>query len=136
MKDKTWLFLRRQLSFKCIFDASALTAAKNGGITKIATVDFYQKSGLTQERTLDPELSNTRWLRSENQLKPDLQLPIEDIGFKIAAYPLTLLSAAVEAMEKSLAALKSGSYPQHISFDHLKDVVGFNKYYQEDERYS
>ncbi len=61
---------------------------------------------------------------------------LQKMGFKIAAYPLTLLSSAVEAMEKSLLALQQGQYPDHISFSHLKEVIGFPEYYQEDERYS
>ena len=61
---------------------------------------------------------------------------LQEIGFKIAAYPLTLLSSAVEAMEKSLAELKCGRYPEHITFPHLQEIIGFPKYYQEEERYS
>lgn len=61
---------------------------------------------------------------------------LQELGFNIAAYPLTLLSSAVEAMEKSLAALKDGRYPEHISFSHLKEIIDFPKYYQEDKRYS
>lgn len=61
---------------------------------------------------------------------------LQELGFKIAAYPLTLLSSAVEAMEKSLAALKKGDYPEHISFAQLQETIGFAEYYKEDERYS
>lgn len=61
---------------------------------------------------------------------------LQELGFQIAAYPLTLLSTAVEAMEKSLVALKEGRYPEHISFSHLKEVIGFPAYYQEDKRYT
>lgn len=61
---------------------------------------------------------------------------LQELGFKIAAYPLTLLSSAVEAMERSLVALKDGHYPEHISFSHLKEVIGLPEYYKEDERYS
>jgi 2-methylisocitrate lyase-like PEP mutase family enzyme len=61
---------------------------------------------------------------------------LQALGFKIAAYPLTLLSSAVEAMEKSLTLLKSGHYPEHISFSQLRDIVGFPEYDQEARRYS
>ncbi len=61
---------------------------------------------------------------------------LDKLGFKIAAYPLTLLSSAVQAMEKSLADLQQGRYPEHISFAHLTDILGFPEYYKEDERYS
>ncbi|MCB2180997.1 MAG: isocitrate lyase/PEP mutase family protein [Desulfobulbaceae bacterium] len=60
---------------------------------------------------------------------------LEEIGFKIAAYPLMLLSSAVTSMQQALLSLKQGRYPEHIDFSGLKDVVGFNRYYQEEERY-
>lgn len=61
---------------------------------------------------------------------------LEKIGFKIAAYPLTLLLAAVPAIEQALQALKNGQSPKGLTnFDHLKTVVGFPDYYNEEERY-
>jgi 2-methylisocitrate lyase-like PEP mutase family enzyme len=61
---------------------------------------------------------------------------LEEIGFKIAAYPLTLLLAILPAIEQTLAALQRGEIPGGLTdFDHLKDVVGFPLYYQEEERY-
>ncbi|TKB06537.1 oxaloacetate decarboxylase [Desulforhopalus sp. IMCC35007] len=61
---------------------------------------------------------------------------LEEIGFKIAAYPLTLLLAILPAIEQTLAALQRGEIPDGLTdFDHLKDVVGFPLYYQEEERY-
>lgn len=58
------------------------------------------------------------------------------IGYKIAAYPLTLLSASIEAIQRSLAILAKGQYPDHIPFAEVKDIVGFNDYYLEEQRYS
>jgi 2-methylisocitrate lyase-like PEP mutase family enzyme len=61
---------------------------------------------------------------------------LEEIGFKIVAYPLTLLLAILPAIEQTLAALQRGEIPGGLTdFDHLKDVVGFPLYYQEEERY-
>ena len=61
---------------------------------------------------------------------------LEEIGFKIAAYPLTLLLAALPAIEQALAALSRGETPSGLAdFEHLKDVVGFPLYYREEERY-
>ncbi len=60
---------------------------------------------------------------------------LEETGFKIAAYPLTLLSSAVTAIQQALAQLKAGSYPDHINFAELKNIVGFNDYYREEKRY-
>lgn len=59
------------------------------------------------------------------------------IGFKIAAYPLTLISAAMQAIEQSLQALQKGTQPSAImAFDKVRKIVGFDDYYKEEERYS
>jgi 2-methylisocitrate lyase-like PEP mutase family enzyme len=59
------------------------------------------------------------------------------IGFKIAAYPLTLISAAMQAIEQSLQALQKGTQPSTImAFDKVRKIVGFDDYYKEEERYS
>jgi len=48
------------------------------------------------------------------------------MGFRLAAYPLTLLSAAAFAMTTALSALQAGTTPQQLlSFAELKDLVGF-----------
>lgn len=61
---------------------------------------------------------------------------LEEIGFKIAAYPLTLLLAVLPAIEQTLAALSRGVAPHGLAdFEQLKDVVGFSRYYREEERY-
>ena len=60
---------------------------------------------------------------------------LEEIGFKIAAYPLTLISSAISAMQQALQDLKTGHYPEHIDFNELKEIVGFTDYYREEKRY-
>jgi 2-methylisocitrate lyase-like PEP mutase family enzyme len=51
------------------------------------------------------------------------------MGFRLAAYPLTLLSAAALAMKAALSELQSGTMPQRLlSFSELKDLVGFDAY--------
>lgn len=61
---------------------------------------------------------------------------LADIGYRIAAYPLTLLSAAAGAMRRALAALKRGETPGGlIDFAELRDLVGFPGYYAEETRY-
>ena len=39
---------------------------------------------------------------------------LEAIGFKLAAYPLTLLSASIRAMQEALAALARGNHPENL----------------------
>jgi len=61
---------------------------------------------------------------------------LEEIGFRIAAYPLTLLSSAVHAMQESLAALGQGRSPRGLlDFEVLREVVGFSAYDEEASRY-
>jgi 2-methylisocitrate lyase-like PEP mutase family enzyme len=63
---------------------------------------------------------------------------LETIGFKLAAYPLVLLSAAISAMQQALAALQPDANtppPPQVSFEALKKVVGFPYYYAREERY-
>ena len=61
---------------------------------------------------------------------------LEKMGFAIAAYPLTLLSASVNAMNKALDDLKVERQVDGIlEFAELRDIVGFNDYYAEEDRY-
>jgi len=54
---------------------------------------------------------------------------LEEAGFRIAAYPLTLLSAAARAMQDALAALARGETPSRLlAFDELRELVGFDAY--------
>jgi len=63
---------------------------------------------------------------------------LEEIGFSLAAYPLTLLSAAMQAIKAALEAMKSGNHPDAalLDFAELRDIVGFNDYYDAEQRYS
>jgi 2-methylisocitrate lyase-like PEP mutase family enzyme len=60
---------------------------------------------------------------------------LQQLGFKIVAYPLTLLSAAGHAMQRALRSLKDGK-PFHdmLSFQSLQQVVGFPEYDKELQR--
>jgi 2-methylisocitrate lyase-like PEP mutase family enzyme len=54
---------------------------------------------------------------------------LASLGFKIGAYPLTLLSAAAYAMKKALAAVKAGeTYNLLLDFKDLQALVGFPLY--------
>ncbi len=62
---------------------------------------------------------------------------LHTIGFKIAAYPLALISAAMLAIEDALVSLKQGLSPDRLMpFDKVRRVVGFDDYYKEELRYS
>ncbi|MFO7970356.1 MAG: isocitrate lyase/PEP mutase family protein [Desulfobacterales bacterium] len=54
---------------------------------------------------------------------------LKEIGYKIAAYPLTLLSSAVYAMREALHDIREGKTPERIlDFSDLQAVVGFPEY--------
>ena len=61
---------------------------------------------------------------------------LEELGFKIAAYPLTLISSAISAMQQALSDLKAGRYPDHIDFAALREITGFNEYSRQEKRYA
>lgn len=51
------------------------------------------------------------------------------LGYRIAAYPLTLLACAVRAMQEALADLAAGRTPERrIDFPELRTLVGFDAY--------
>ncbi len=68
-------------------------------------------------------------------------LPADELaalGYRIAAYPLTLLSSAIHAMQRALAALRDGLPPAEgqVDFEELKRTVGFDDYYATEARYA
>ena len=73
----------------------------------------------------------------EHGKTPILPVPeLEVLGYKIAVYPLTLLSVSIRAMREALASLQQGLEPQGLlDFEELKAAVGFPGYYSEEKRY-
>uniref|UniRef100_K3XBG6 Carboxyvinyl-carboxyphosphonate phosphorylmutase n=1 Tax=Globisporangium ultimum (strain ATCC 200006 / CBS 805.95 / DAOM BR144) TaxID=431595 RepID=K3XBG6_GLOUD len=81
---------------------------------------------------------------------------LHEIGYQIALYPVTLLSASIKAMEDTLGLLRTQTGSTSPSaeessenatpssalnemlcdFAHVKDVVGFAEYYEEEARYN
>jgi 2-methylisocitrate lyase-like PEP mutase family enzyme len=63
---------------------------------------------------------------------------LRELGFNLAIFPLTLLSASMRAIAGSLAAMKAERHPadQLMSFDDLKRIVGFDAYYEAESRYA
>jgi 2-methylisocitrate lyase-like PEP mutase family enzyme len=58
------------------------------------------------------------------------------MGYKIVAYPLTLLLSAAYAMEQALTSLRSGAHPTSLmEFSRLRNIVGFSAYDHERRRY-
>lgn len=61
---------------------------------------------------------------------------LAEMGYKIAAYPLTLLSGAVAAMRDNLAALRDGRTPAQLTdWPDLRRLAGFEDYDRHADRY-
>jgi 2-methylisocitrate lyase-like PEP mutase family enzyme len=62
---------------------------------------------------------------------------LKEMGYTVAAYPLTLLSASIKAMQDSLARIQDGLPTDDLilPFEETKDAVGFSQYSKEEERY-
>jgi 2-methylisocitrate lyase-like PEP mutase family enzyme len=62
---------------------------------------------------------------------------LQEMGYKIAIYPASLMLAGIRAMEASLAALAAGQpTTEAATFMHLQDLVGFPDYYEAEKRYA
>lgn len=81
-----------------------------------------------------PKLANMLEQGSTPILPPQ---ELKRMGYTMAAYPLTLLSASIKAMQESLDRIKNGIPTDDIiaTFSETKNVVGFTKYSQEEDRY-
>ena len=67
-------------------------------------------------------------------------LPPQDLqamGYTIAAYPLSLLSASIKAMQETLSKLQEGEPVDDylVSFKECQRVVGFPQFYETEDRY-
>jgi len=73
--------------------------------------------------------------QGDTPLLPPAEL--EAIGYKLAAYPLTLQLAALQAMVEALDAMKAGARPERLaSFAELQAVAGFPEYFSAEKAYA
>ncbi|MEX5728756.1 2-methylisocitrate lyase-like PEP mutase family enzyme [Rhodovulum iodosum] len=63
---------------------------------------------------------------------------LEAMGYRIAAYPLTLMAAAMQAMVEALDGFRAGTpdAARLMAFDELKRRIGFDAYFDEEKRYA
>jgi 2-methylisocitrate lyase-like PEP mutase family enzyme len=85
-------------------------------------------------RVKGPKLANMLEQGSTPVLSPQ---ELKKMGFTMAAYPLTLLSASIKAMTESLERIRQGQHTDDLisTFKDTKDVVGFTSYSLEEKRY-
>jgi 2-methylisocitrate lyase-like PEP mutase family enzyme len=63
---------------------------------------------------------------------------LQEIGYKLALYPVMLLSSSIAAMQATLAALRPGATtppPPSVTFSELQGIVGFPDYWDRETRY-
>lgn len=60
------------------------------------------------------------------------------VGYKLAVFPVALLTATAAALQQAIAALQPNAKtkpPAEVSFEELKTIVGFPDYYKREELY-
>ncbi|MAC78806.1 MAG: carboxyvinyl-carboxyphosphonate phosphorylmutase [Rhodobacteraceae bacterium] len=68
---------------------------------------------------------------------PDLSnAELRDIGYSIAAYPLSLMASAMQAMVTTLRAMRQDQRPGQMDFVELRKRIGFDDYYEASEAYA
>lgn len=67
---------------------------------------------------------------------PDLpNAALHDIGYAIAAYPLSLMAAAMQAMVSTLRGMRGDTRPNLMDFAELRRRIGFDDYYATSDAY-
>ena len=74
----------------------------------------------------------------EGGATPDLsRAELQAIGYRIAAYPLTLMAAAMRAMTATLQAMRGDEVRKGLmGFGELRRRIGFEDYYEASEAYA
>ena len=105
----------------------------------IVFVDALESAA--EMRTFCAEISGAH--KMANMLEGGGKTPIlspaelEAMGFKLCAYPLSLMGVAVSGMQNALLSLKKGEIPSNIpDFKDLQDIVGFPEYFEQEARYA
>ncbi|GIL63708.1 hypothetical protein Vafri_17595 [Volvox africanus] len=64
---------------------------------------------------------------------------LQAMGFKLVAYPLSLLGVSIRAMQDALIGLRKGRVPPVEALGNFADIqaaVGFPEYFEEEQRYA
>ena len=63
---------------------------------------------------------------------------ISEMGYKIAAFPLTILSASMRATQEVLNNFKHNKLIQEnlMSFNKMQEVIGFKDYFEMEKKYA
>ncbi|KFK37158.1 hypothetical protein AALP_AA4G220800 [Arabis alpina] len=86
---------------------------------------------------LVPKLANM--LESGGKIPILNPLELEEIGYKLVAYPISLIGVSIQAMQDALLAIKGGRIPPPGSMPSLKEIekiLGSDTYREEEKRYA
>lgn len=73
----------------------------------------------------------------EGGATPDLPIDVlHGLGFAIAAYPLSLMASAMQAMVTTLREMRHDRRPNQMDFVELRERIGFDDYYRASEKYN
>jgi len=63
---------------------------------------------------------------------------LEEIGYKVAIWPVATMLTAIKGMRETLAAIKAGeqNLSNRITFQDLQKIVGFPEYYDAEKKYA
>jgi 2-methylisocitrate lyase-like PEP mutase family enzyme len=63
---------------------------------------------------------------------------LRELGYGLAIFPLTLMSAAMRSIKENLAVMKAGGHPAGATMDFadLRREIGFDAYYDAEQRYA
>ncbi|KAL0786222.1 hypothetical protein Bca101_002468 [Brassica carinata] len=86
---------------------------------------------------LVPKLANM--LETGGKIPMLNPLEIEEIGYKLVAYPLSLIGVSIRAMQDALLAIKGGRIPppgSMPSLEEIEEILGYDTYREEEKRYA
>ena len=106
-------------------------------LTFVAFSRMMPESPVWQVRKGREEEAERTMLYLRGRRYPGTAAELEEIGFAIAAYPLACLSSAMRAMLRTLSLLRAGEDHTEglLPFDELRSRVGFDAYYEAEQRY-
>lgn len=63
---------------------------------------------------------------------------LEEIGYKVAIWPVATMLTAIKGMRETLASIKAGDQDlsKRITFQDLQGIVGFPEYYEDEKKYA
>ncbi|XP_019069432.1 uncharacterized protein [Solanum lycopersicum] len=129
---------RQAVSFEeAIWRARALADAGADVLFIDALASKEEMKAFCDVYPLVPKLANM--LEGGGKTPIFTPIELEELGYKLVAYPLSLIGVSIGAMQDALSAIKGGRIPSPgsmPSFEELKEILGFNTYYEEEKRYA